>query len=173
MATIAAVVFAIPVLLGFIRDWLFTAGHLRANNQLYIRIQYSLYFIMARLLPPLWRLLLALTMALILQAVQPWIRPQAWLELLLSWHVPWPELLASALSISAVIGIIMVLLGFMGRFGAIVLLFPIGFDMATRGLVWFNTIALICALSIAMLGTGPFSLWRPEDSLINHRRGGS
>lgn len=173
MAAIAGAVFAIPVLLGFLRDWLFVAGHLQANNQAYARIQRDLYLVMARLLPPLWRLLLVMTMVLILQAAQPWSRPQAWLELLFSWRVPRPDLLASALSITAVIGTMMVFLGFMGRLGAIMLLFPIGFDIATKGQIWFNVLALVCALCIALLGTGLFSLWRPEDALIIRRRGGN
>ena len=173
MTTVAGAVIAIPILLGFIRDWLFTAGYLQADNAAYCRIQRLLYLTMARHLPPLWRLLLALSMVLILQAALPWYRPQAWLELLLSWHVPLPDLLATLLSMTAVLGTLLVLFGFMGRLAAIILFFPIGFDIATRGLVWVNGLALVCALCISLLGTGLFSLWQPEDALIVQRHGGS
>jgi CDP-diacylglycerol--glycerol-3-phosphate 3-phosphatidyltransferase len=172
MATLGAVVFAIPILLGFTRDWLFTAGYLQTNNQVYLRLQRTLYLLMARGFPPLWRLLLAFSIVIILRSAQPWYRPQAWLGLLLSWHVPWPELLASALSITAVAGTLMVLLGLIGRLGAIILLFPIGFDIATRGLLWTNGLALVCTLCIALLGTGLASLWQPEEAFVAQRRGG-
>jgi CDP-diacylglycerol---glycerol-3-phosphate 3-phosphatidyltransferase len=172
MATIGGTMIAVPVLLGFTRDWLFTAGHLQSENPTYGRIQGLFYLTMARLFPPIWRLLLAISMLLILQAALPWYRPQAWLELLLSWHVPLPEVLATLLSSTAVIGTILVLLGFIGRLGAIMLLFPIGFDIATRGLVQANTLALVCAMCIALLGTGLLSLWQPEDAFIVQRRGG-
>lgn len=173
MATLAGVVIAVPILLGFIRDWLFSAGHLQSENLAYRRIQRILYVSMARLFPPLWRLLLALSMVLILRSSMPWYRPPAWLDLLLSWHMPLPEMLATALSVTAVIGTMLIFFGFMGRFGAIILLFPIGFDIATRGLVWFNGLALVCAMCIALLGTGLLSLWQPEEAFIVSRRGGS
>ena len=173
MATIGGAVVAVPVLLGFIRDWLFTAGYLDSDNPVYRRIQRFLYLSMARWFPPIWRLLLVISMLLIMQAVQPWYRPQAWLELLLSWHVPLPELLAAILSMTAVCATILVFLGFIGRLGAILLLFPIGFDIATRGLIGSNGLALICSMCIALLGTGLLSLWQPENKLIVQRRGGS
>ena len=172
MATLAGAIIAVPILLGFVRDWLFTAGHLQVENHVYQRVQWLLYVSMARLFPPLWRLLLVLAMVLILQAAVPWYRPQAWLELLLSWHVPLPDMLAGALSMTAVIGIIWVFFGLAGRFGAIMLLLPIGFDIATRGLVWLNGLALVCAMCIALLGTGLLSLWQPEEAFILSRRGG-
>jgi CDP-diacylglycerol--glycerol-3-phosphate 3-phosphatidyltransferase len=171
MATVASLVISIPLLLGFCRDWLFASGCLKAANPAYRRIQHTLYLLVARWLPPLWRLLLALTMLQILLAATLWYRPQAWLDLLLSWHVPIPAILATLLSVTAVVGTILVFLGISGRLAAIVLFFPIGFAIVTRGLLWPNALALICALCIALFGTGPFSLWQPERKLLI-RRGG-
>lgn len=172
MATLAGAVIAIPILLGFTRDWLFTAGYIDSQNQTYRQIQQMLYKLMSRWLPLVWRFLLASAVLFILGAAQPWYQRQAWQELLSSWHMPMPDLFATLLSAVAVGGIIMVFLGFIGRLGAIILLFPIGFDIATRGLVWTNAIALICALCIALLGTGILSMWLPENGFIMQRRGG-
>ena len=69
------------------------------------------------------------------------------------------------------VGTLLVLFGFMGRLGAVLLFFPIGFDIATRGLLWDNGLALVCALCIALLGSGRFSLWQPEDAFISQRSG--
>jgi CDP-diacylglycerol--glycerol-3-phosphate 3-phosphatidyltransferase len=171
MATIAGFIIAIPVLLGFCRDWLFASGRLQGENETYRRLQHRLYVIMALWLPPLWRLILTVGMLHILQQVTPWYRPQAWLELLASWHVPLPAVPATALSVTAVVGTLLVLFGFMGRLGAVLLFFPIGFDIATRGLLWDNGVALVCALCIALLGSGRFSLWQPEDAFVSQRSG--
>jgi CDP-diacylglycerol--glycerol-3-phosphate 3-phosphatidyltransferase len=171
MATIAGFVIATPVLLGFWRDWLFASGRLDSENETYRRLQHRLYVIMALWFPPFWRLILTVGMLHILQQVTPWHRPQAWLELLASWHVPLPAVAAMALSVTAVVGTLFVLFGFMGRLGAVFLFLPIGFDIATRGLFWDNGVALVCALCIALLGSGRFSLWQPEDAFVSQRRG--
>ena len=171
MATVAAYVIAIPVLLGFGRDWLFVNGRLQAANPAYRRIQRLLYSLVARWFPLLWRVLLPLAMLQILRAATPWYQPQAWLDLLLSWHVPIPAALATMLSVTAVLGTILVFLGIAGRLAAIALFFPIGFDIATRGLLWANALALICALCIALFGSGRFFLWQPEERLLTRRSG--
>ena len=171
MATISSIVIAVPVLLGFLRDWLFASGRLQTSNPAYCRIQQALYVFVAQKAPLLWRLLLAVTMLQILHAATLWYRPQAWLELLVSWHAPIPTSLATILSVTAVLGTTLVLFGIAGRIGALVLFFPIGFDIAAQGLLWTNGLALICALSIALFGTGRFSLWQPEESLLTQRSG--
>jgi CDP-diacylglycerol--glycerol-3-phosphate 3-phosphatidyltransferase len=171
MATIAGFVIAIPVLLGFCRDCLFASGRLDSDNATYRWLQHRMYVVMALWFPLLWRLLLGAAMTHILQQAMPWYRPQVWLALLASWHVPLPGVLATTLSITAVAGALFVLIGFMGRFFAILLFFPIGFDIATRDLLWDNGLALVCALCIALLGSGLFSLWQPEDAFVSQRRG--
>ena len=171
MATVAGFVIAIPVLLGFVRDWLFASGRLKNENKRYRQLQRRLYIIMALWLPPLWRLILAMAMVRIMQQASPWYQPLAWTDLLLSWHVPLPDILATVLAVLAVMGTMSVLLGFVGRFGAILLFFPIGFDIATRGLLWDNALALVCALCVALLGSGRFSLWQPEEALFTQRHG--
>ncbi len=171
MATLSGLVMAVPILLGFCRDWLFASGRLNLKNELYRQLQRRLYVIMALWLPPLWRLLVLLAMFTIMQQAAPWYLPQAWLDLLTSWHFPQAGAAAGMLVALAVLGTLFVLLGFVGRLGVILLLFPIGFDIATRGLLWENGLALIAALWIALLGSGYFSLWQPEEAWVNRRSG--
>jgi CDP-diacylglycerol--glycerol-3-phosphate 3-phosphatidyltransferase len=171
MATVAGFIITIPVLLGFSRDWLFASGRLQACNPAYRRIQYTLYVLVARWLPLIWRPLLFLTMLQILLAATPWYQPHLWLDLLASWHVPVPAALATMLSVTALLGMFLGLFGVSGRIAAIALFFPIGFDIATRGLLWPNGLALICALCIALFGTGRLSLWQPEEILLTRRSG--
>jgi len=169
MATIAGFIIAVPVLLGFSRDWLFASGRLNSENKRYRHLQRRLYVLTALWLPLVWRIMLTFALFHMMRQVAPWYQPQAWLDLLLSWHVPLASVLATALTVLAAVGTLFALLGFMGRLGAILLFFPIGFDIATRGLLWDNGLALVCALFVALLGSGYFSLWQPEDAFISRR----
>ncbi len=166
MSHIAGAVIGIPVLLGFLRDWLFACGRLNDQNAAYQRLRRLAYLLLTRWLPPLWRLSLAVAIFVMLNAAKPWVRPAAWEALLRSWGLPGASLLASFLALTAVIGAIMVGLGILGRLWAILLLLPIGFDISTAGLTWPNGVALVCALLITLCGSGPFSLWRPEEALM-------
>ena len=74
--------------------------------------------------------------------------------------------LATLAVITAVFGTLLATLGIAGRLVVIPLFFPIGFDISTRGLTWANGLALVAALSIALFGTGPYTLWRPEEALL-------
>jgi hypothetical protein len=85
--------------------------------------------------------------------------------------VPFAPAFTSALAALAVAGTLLVLLGFIGRLGAILLFFPIGFDIASRGLLWDNGLAVAGALFVALLGSGKFSLWQPEEAFFRQRRG--
>jgi hypothetical protein len=60
-------------------------------------------------------------------------------------------------------------LGILGRWWAILLLIPIGFDISTRGLTWPNGLALVCALMVTLFGSGPYSIWRPEEAFMVRR----
>ena len=171
MSQLAALVIGIPVLLGFLRDWLFVSGRLDASSQSYRRVQHGLYLLFARWLPLLWRLLLVLSMTQILTRFAPWYRPAPWQVLLESWGLPGAPYLASLLAVTAVIGTALTSLGILGRFFSILLLLPIGFDISTTGLTWPNGAALVCVLLIAFFGTGILSLWQPEEALMVPRGG--
>lgn len=169
MSHVAAVVIGIPVLSGFLRDWLFASGRLNKNNRLYQRWRRFLFLLLTRWLPPVWRFLLPGAMFSILSAAEPWYRPGAWEALLQSWGMPAAPALASLLALTAVTGTTLVTLGILGRLWAVILLLPIGFDISTAGLTWSNGLALVCALFITLFGSGPYSIWRPEEAFMVHR----
>ncbi len=166
MSHVAAIIIGVPVLLGFLRDWLFVSGRLSEENDVYRQVQHLAYLLLARWLPFVWRLLLIVAMAGILSTVNRWYQPAAWEALLQSWGVPGASYLTSLLVFTAVAGTIFAGLGVLGRVAAIALLFPIGFDISTQDLTWQNSLALACTLLIAFFGSGILSLWRPEETLI-------
>lgn len=171
MTQVAAVVFGLPMLAGFVRDWLFASGRLDSSSQQYQKWHHIFSRLFSSLLPPLWRVLLLIAMSTILAAADPWYRPVAWEALIQSWRLPGTAVLTSLLAATAVIGTALAALGFIGRLWAILLLLPIGFDISTAGLSWQNGLALVCVLMIALFGSGPYSLWRPEEAFMVQRGG--
>lgn len=171
MSHIAAVVIGVPVLLGFLRDWLFASGQLNESDTFYQRGRRFVFLLLTRWLPPLWRVLLVGAMLAILSVAEPWYQPGAWEALISSWGLPGAPLLTSLLALTAVSGTILVALGILGRLWAIILLLPIGFDISTAGLIWPNGLALVSALFITLYGSGPYSIWRPEEAFMVHRGG--
>ena len=136
----------------------------------YRAVQRRLYRLFAVLLPPLWRLLLVVTMTSILRAGWP-LPPAAWQAILIGWGAPGPGLLATLLAAIAVSGAPLVGLGILGRALSVALSLPIGFDIAGRGLRWDNGAALVAIVMLMLLGPGPFALWPVEEKVIFRRLG--
>ncbi|CUS05115.2 putative phosphatidyltransferase [Candidatus Promineifilum breve] len=170
MAVIAGTLFAAATGLGFLRDWLVVSGGLDPAHARYRAVQRRLYRLFAVLLPPLWRLLLVVTMTSILRAGWP-LPPAAWQAILIGWGAPGPGLLATLLAAIAVSGAPLVGLGILGRALSVALSLPIGFDIAGRGLRWDNGAALVAIVMLMLLGPGPFALWPVEEKVIFRRLG--
>lgn len=173
MAVVAGTLFAGATGLGFLRDWLVVSGVIDPNQRGYQRVQGFLYHLFARILPLLWRAILAITLISVLRVVSPLLQPAAWRELITSWGLPGAASLATALSLIAIIGGVLVFMGVLGRVMSIFLTLPIGFDIATRNLNWDNGLALVSVVFILLFGTGPLSLWPIEERYIYRRLGES
>ncbi len=172
MATIGGSIVALPTLIGFGRDYAIAAGWLDPADVTYNRIRHFLAVVFMRWLPPFWRLLLPVCMLFILQAADVWWRPTAWQDLMLTWGLPGlPQtaVLTTSLSVIAVVCTLFVALGFVGRLTAVPLLFPIGFDISTRGLTAANGLALTAVMFVVLFGCGPWAIWTPEDKLFLYR----
>ena len=170
-ATLTGTLFAIPTALGFLRDWLVVSGRLDPTHQTYLRVQSWLVKVTRIVAPPLMRIALLVSMVLMYATLDRWIRPFPWQALLESWGVPIHALLATILGIVGILGTIMVVSGSLGRLISIAVVFPIGFDIASRGMNWVNGIALGCTICLMLLGTGPGSLWPAEEKFFIKRMG--
>jgi CDP-diacylglycerol--glycerol-3-phosphate 3-phosphatidyltransferase len=139
--TVAGVAFMLPVLFGFIVDWLVVCGNVSAQAATKLSV------VSARYLQPGLRLLL---LALLYLAA-----PQ------------FQALLASQTSLAIVLfGTGCIVLGFAGRFGALLLLVYLGWQ-DVDGMLTIEVAALIVALSwIVLLGSGRFSLWHWGDDWL-------
>jgi CDP-diacylglycerol--glycerol-3-phosphate 3-phosphatidyltransferase len=163
--TLAAFVFAAPFLIGFLVDWLAVSG-LRLN-ELFGRMIPGFRQVKSALawLPAILRWTVAAMLGVRVLAV--------WQRSLFS-----PAVLADpfahaqmilALAESAVA--IFLLLGLSGRISAILGLVTLGIQPLTVSLISIQIVLIVLYTAILYLGTGPLSLWRPEERWIYRRAG--
>lgn len=170
-ATITGTIFATATAVSFLRDWLVAIGWIDPQAKRHQRARRRVYRLMTYWLPPLWRLGLVGGTAVILTHLSPTWQPAAWVDLLASWRLPGPGLWAVGGAIVLAAAGTAVALGVMGRLFSLLLVFPLGFDIITRGLTPANGLALACAVILMLLGTGPLSLWQPEERFMVRRAG--
>jgi CDP-diacylglycerol--glycerol-3-phosphate 3-phosphatidyltransferase len=152
--TIAGVLFAAPILVGFVRDWLIVSGALRAAAPGYQRAQ-RLAQAAAAWLPPLLRgvggatVLLSLTPAL--------------------WRTGgWPAWFLAGATVICGAG---VLLGAGARLGAIGLLLITCAALAQQGFHPAHGVMLAAMIPLLYTGAGRAALWRGDDALFARRIG--
>lgn len=170
LSTVAATIFALPLLASFGRDWLVVSGALDPASARYQRGRIMLKEFLEGWLPLLARIIsfvLGFTLLWVevpdfptwlphLQAVG-WASPMIWLWLL---------------SIICGLALIASLLGVVGRLAALPLMVLAWLDVAANGLDWSdNAWLFIAAAFVTHAGSGRFALWRPEEAILHTRPG--
>ena len=151
VVTLVGVVVAVPTVVGFVRDWMIASGRLRAADPGYRHLQRQVVFGARVVLPLLLRPMMSLGFVLCLRDhAAPFGAWPIWLGLLLA---------------------LAVLIGFAGRLSALLFLVPLGAVILADGVTWPAATALVAAVSIILVGTGPVSTWRPEERYLFARPG--
>lgn len=145
---LAAVVFALPFLVSFTRDWFAAAGLLKPANR-----PAPLRQAVGRWLPLLLRLATAG-----LASILPILNPAA--------PGPWTFLVILELVVA-----LLLLVGAAGRSAAILGLLLLGVRQMAAPLAPGQILLIGLYTGLLYCGTGPFSLWKPEDRLIFRRAG--
>ena len=171
-AWLAGVMFALPLALGFGRDWLVAAGKLDPTSATYRHIQQPLYRAWAWWLPLLWRVLLLVSMGVIYGRFFTF-PPLAWVDLFRSWHLPWPATLAGLVVGLGGLLTITAFLGILPRLSTIILMIPLACEVITNGLTWPSGVAVTLGIWLMMLGPGRWALWPVEEGYVLRRLGGS
>ena len=169
-ATIAGTIFAAATAVSFLRDWLVAAGKLDPTSQAYGRWQWQIVWLARRALPLLLRAILLGTAVFLIQSHA--FPPAPWEALLAQWRLLWPGALAGMALLLLGSGAALIGLGVAGRLLAVLLVFPIAFDFISQGGGLLNSVALACVIMLMLLGTGPLSLWQPEEYFLTRRFGG-
>ncbi len=85
-------------------------------------------------------------------------------------HAP-PGLTMGAVIAVEIVGLLSIALGLAGRLGALALLLPLGLAVARQNLTWLTAMLLATTLLVLILGSGNFSLAKPEERLLGRRAG--
>ncbi len=162
---LAGIVFAIPFLTGFTRDWLIVSGRINPTSPRYLAIRHRLGVILTHWLPVGLRIIVVLTVINLISSTTTPVAQFVWVA------IPHPNLLALFILGLALITTPLVLLGIAGRLAALALLIVASANTLTIGLAPNNGLMLSLTISLMLLGTGAFSLWKPEDKFLNHQAG--
>jgi len=150
---VAALLFALPFLVGFTRDWLYAAGILRT----YERSGSEIISIFNQWAPLPLRLAVSTTIILLIsQSIAAFS------------NLPTPTALMALVNLLVALAIAF---GIAGRFFAVVGLCMLGFAQMYNPFTTIQILLTAGYVSLIYLGTGPFSLWKPEDRILFHRRG--
>lgn len=155
----AGAILGVPFLAGFARDGLIHVGWMSPGSPLYLRLRRIGVDFATRLLPLGLRLALPILLGSTLVS-EPF-----------SYGVSVPDpvnRLGWALSLA---GLGMMLLGFAGRTGAVLVLIAFGIAAALAGPSARDVAAWACTFAIYLFGTGPVSLWSPESDFYRRRAG--
>jgi len=151
--TLAAILFTLPFLAGFLRDWLSVSGSDRQSGELAAGIKTA---------AESW-LPLAVRASLLLLTVA--VLPDQFRDLGLQTPV------VILIALLEVVALLSVAAGFAGRVAAIVGLVILGIHQNTGILVLLQYLMAVAYTVIIFSGTGPYSLWKPEEYLIYRRIG--
>jgi CDP-diacylglycerol--glycerol-3-phosphate 3-phosphatidyltransferase len=162
---LAALFFALPFLIGFVRDGLAISGiEIVSPEFVQIKGQKLLHW-----LPVILRLLVAALM------LGPLVRRFRFLpdQILLYANrgVPAPEMTLLVLGLLEVMVLCLLLLGVSGRIAAILALLVTGANQIFTTLTPIQMALIVAYTALLFMGTGAFSLWNPDQRLFIQRAG--
>lgn len=167
--TLAAVLFAIPLLYSFGRDWLVVSAVIDAESSPYQRTRVWVKQVVEGWVPLAARLAAAALAAWLLWQYAPQFAE--WQALLAATFAS-PRAVVTLLAVLFLVAGLMMALGAVGRVAAVALIGMACLDLLAVGFDW-STNALLLTLSIIVthLGSGYYALWQPEEQLLRRPLG--
>lgn len=184
--TFAAALFAVPFLVGFMIDWLQVSGvnfsrllsatskfsSRNASNKLDQQNDGKIRDILANWMP----LVLRISMMIILifwinRNLIGLIIQEGFTAAILITESTSQSLWLGWLLIVVGLGLLMIAIGAAGRIAALMVLFGVGIYVNNFGLNTGEALLVLGAAITLYSGTGPYSLWKPEQGIITRRLG--
>lgn len=159
--SVAGFAFMLPLLGGFIIDWLIVSGGINLETPAINRFFKLSNKVTHQVLLPIFRVIIFALLSLLIIKTHP-------LNVVLN-YITLPKAL---LLMSMLLSALMILLGILGRFFAIILSCLLCWFFLSYDMHYFDTILLVLVIWIMQFGTGKFSLWL-WDELWVHRYDGS
>ena len=167
--TIAALLFAVPFVASFVRDWAVVSGALDSQSAHYLALRRAIHYLATRWLPIPLRV--AACVALIPIAVGRVVDYPGQVAAHTAMGFVSPEATVAAFLLIEAAAIPMIALGAAARLGALLLLAPLGLTIVAAGMTTLRGAALVSLISLLILGSGDFALWKPEEKLLSRRAG--
>lgn len=153
VAMYAAWLFAVPLVLSFVRDWLVVSGVLDPASTGYRRVRGD-----AKRVVESWLPLVARVAGTALAAMLLWP-----LAVSAQWST-WAFVLAGLVTACF-------LLGILSRVAALAIAFLAGFNAISAGLNLDNALLLACTVLVLHTGGGLLALWQPEEYYVHAKLG--
>jgi CDP-diacylglycerol--glycerol-3-phosphate 3-phosphatidyltransferase len=169
--TLAALIFILPFLASFGRDWLVVLGILDPHSALYVNLRSCLKSLLLGYVPLILRP--AALISILPSTLNKLAMFEAQVHLYAGNGYPQPRLVVALFAVIEALSLALITLGIAGRSAALLLVVPVGLTIVGFDLNLPRTIALACVLGILILGTGRFSLWRPEEAIFGRHAGGA
>lgn len=170
MTTLAAVLFATPLILSFGRDWLVVSGVWRADSPVYQARRAAAKRWCEGWLPFVARMAgTILALGVLWRAYPDFAAWQAWLA---SVGMPASPGIVQGFALVALLTLLPFAAGVAARTAALIVLALAALDISANGLEWAsNAWLLVAAVIVAHAGSGYLSFWRPEEPLLHRRFG--
>ncbi len=167
--TIAALIFMIPLLSSFLRDWFVICGYVEVNSFQHTRWDRHIAFLFIKLLPVFLRVIIVIAGIFFFYEARTalFTGKETLSGTLLDLSVPYdlPELL-----IMATVGL-MIALGIGARIAALIICILLAGTLTTMHLPLSLFFIFSCAVALMLTGSGFLSAWHPEDTLLLERQG--
>jgi CDP-diacylglycerol--glycerol-3-phosphate 3-phosphatidyltransferase len=158
--TIAGFAFMIPVLAGFIIDWLIVSGKIVRDSKASIEFFSNLHLIGEMIFQPFLRLLIGTLLFIIMTRPEySLITAQSFSNL--------SSIIVSVMILTAS----MIVLGILGRFAAIVLVTLLGLYYLYSPVEILEIVLLVSVIWVISFGTGRFNLWLWDEHWVNRYDG--
>jgi CDP-diacylglycerol--glycerol-3-phosphate 3-phosphatidyltransferase len=167
---LASLLFAVPLVVSFGRDWLVVSQVIDAGSPAYQAVRQAAKRLLEGWLPLATRMAGTILGILIIGREAPDFL--GWMSYLGNVGLaPW-TLLLMAFVLLCTLAILLFALGIIGRAIALILLALACLDILATSLRWSdNALLLACAIVVLHLGSGKFALWQPEERILQKRLG--
>jgi CDP-diacylglycerol--glycerol-3-phosphate 3-phosphatidyltransferase len=155
--TIGAMVFMIPLLAGFLRDWLVVSGRIESGSSQPAPWEEKWRCLFRERLPVILRAVLLLSFLAALEKTAAFN----------SGNTVGPfDILGPIVQPILLLSVIMVSLGVMGRLAALPILLLSGLWISRQGSDPMWCLLMVAAAGLLITGSGNLSLWRPEEKYL-------
>lgn len=170
LTTLAAVIFALPLALSFLRDWGVVSGMLDPTGPRYVVARAALKNLIEDRLPLVCRVVgSGLAVAILLRELPGFPH---WQPFLAQSGLAAPRALLWLWSAIFLAALLPYLLGIVGRVAALALVGLACLDITATELDWSgNAWLLIATIVVTHAGSGRWAIWQPEEAILNKRPG--